>query len=163
MATSLTQMRQQLRSPSGQKLVRYSLTSVVSVAVSVACLLFFDGVLGIQAWVSSTLATAVATVPSYYLNRQWAWGREGKSHFWREVMPFWALAFTGLVFSDLCVHLTEVFAEHHHIMHLLRTGLITVVYVAAFGVLWVVKFLVFNKLLFVHHGKDEAASTGVIG
>ncbi len=143
-----------LRTPEGRKLFRYSMASVVSVIVSVICLVFFDGVLGWRAWISSTVATAIATVPSYELNRKWAWGKSGRGHLWREVLPFWVLAFIGWGFSTYCVHLMETIAVHHHLHHVVKTGSVAVVYVAAFGVLWVAKFLIFNKILFAHHAED---------
>jgi len=143
-----------LQTPAGRKLFRYSATSVVSVCVSVVFLVFFAGVLGWKAWISSTLSTAIATVPSYELNRKWAWGKTGQSHLWKEVVPFWALAFIGWGFSTLCTDMAETFAKHHHLAHLTRTALITTVYVGAFGVLWIGKFVLFNKVLFAHHPED---------
>jgi putative flippase GtrA len=131
---------------------RYSMASVVALITSVVFLALFSGPLSMSAWVSSSLATAIATVPSYYLNRKWAWGKDGKGHFWREVMPFWVLAFIGWGFSTLCSDVAESVAKHHHFSHLARTGTVEVVYVAAFGVLWVAKFIIFNKVIFVHHG-----------
>ncbi len=143
-----------VRSPEGQKLFRYSVASVVAVAVSLVCLVFFNGVLGLSAWVSSTLATAIATIPNYIMNRRWAWGKDGRSHLWREVVPFWVLAFIGWGFSTLCVHWTEQYAFHHGLSHIVKTGVVAVVYIGAFGVLWVAKFIIFNKVLFAHHPDD---------
>jgi putative flippase GtrA len=154
---SVQGVRDRLRSPGGQKLLKYSAASVVSVIVSVVLLVIFDGLIGWPAAVSSTLATAIATVPSYELNRKWAWGKSGKSHLWKEVVPFWALAFLGWGLSTFCVDLMESYAKHHHIAHLLKTGLVTVVYVGAFGILWVGKFIIFNRVLFVHHHVEDAA------
>jgi putative flippase GtrA len=136
---------------------RYSMASVVALITSVIALTIFVGPLGTSAWVGSSLATAIATVPSYYLNRRWAWGKDGKSHFWREVMPFWALAFIGWGFSTLCSHLAEGYANSHHFTHASRALLVDVVYIAAFGVLWVGKFIIFNKLVFIHHGHHGEA------
>jgi len=115
---------------------------------------FFDGVVGWSAAWSSTASTSIAAIPSYELNRRWAWGKTGRGHVVKEVIPFWTLAFIGWGFSTLCVRWMETYAKHHHFSHLLSTGTVTIVYVAAFGVLWVVKFMIFNKLLFVHHLQD---------
>lgn len=145
---------ERLRSPGGQKLFRYSVASVVAVAVSLVCLVFFNGVLNLHAVPSSILATAVATIPNYMMNRRWAWGKDGRSHLLREVVPFWTLALIGLAFSTLCVKWMEAYAQHHHFSHLTRTGTVAVVYVGAFGVLWVAKFIIFNKVLFAHHPQD---------
>ena len=127
---------------------RYSATSVVSVVVSVTFLVVFSGALRWGPVLSSTLATANATVPSYQLNRRWAWGRSGRGHMWKEVVPFWVLAFLGWGFSTYSVKLTSSALAGSGAPHLVHTGVIAVVYVAAFGVLWVVKFVVFNKVLF---------------
>lgn len=146
---------------------RYSMASVVSVIVSVALLVLFDGLLRWGAVVSSTLATAIATLPSYELNRRWAWGKSGRGHLWKEVVPFWVLAFVGWAFSTYSVKLTESALTHTGLAHLLRTGIIAVVYVAAFGVLWIAKFIIFNKVLFASRPGELPSSldgrTGVPG
>ena len=47
---------------------------------------------------------------------------------------------------------------------LMKTASVPFVYVGAFGVLWIVKFIIFNKLLFGHHHQadpaDESAAPG---
>ena len=151
---TIPDMLDKLRGPEGRKLFRYSMASAVAVVISVVLLVIFNGVVGLSAWVSSTLATAIAAVPNYEMNRKWAWGKSGRSHLWKEVVPFWALAFLGWGVSTVSVHLMESYAKHHNFSHLLSTGTVTIVYVAAFGVLWVAKFVIFNKLLFVHHLED---------
>ncbi len=153
-----------LRSPEGVKLLRYSAASIVSLAVSVVCLVVFEGVFRWGAVVSSTLATAIATVPSYELNRKWAWGKTGQGHLWREVVPFWITAFIGWGFSTLCVAGAAHWGSDHHLSHLVHTALVAFVYVAAFGVLWIGKFVFFNKVLFAHTELHDArAGSGAAG
>jgi putative flippase GtrA len=154
MAMTRPAVMEKLRSPLGKKLYRYSMASVVAVMVSVVFLVFFNGVVGLSAWVSSTLATAIAAIPSYEMNRKWAWGKTGRSHLLKEVIPFWTLAFIGWAFSTISVHAMEGYAKHHHFSHLMTTFWVTVVYIGAFGVLWIGKFIIFNKLLFAHHIED---------
>jgi putative flippase GtrA len=148
MAALVSGVRDKFRGPEGTKFYRYSLTSVVAVAVSVVLLVFFNGVIGLSAWVSSTLATAVATVPNYTMNRKWAWGKTGRGHLWKEVLPFWALAFAGWGLSTISVHAMETSARRHHFSHLMSTASVTLVYVGAFGVLWIGRFFIVNKMLF---------------
>ena len=145
---------ERLRTPEGQKLFRYSMASAVAVVVSLVCLVFFNGVVGMSAWVSSTLATSIATVPSYEMNRKWAWGMTGRGHLWKETLPFWALAFLGWAFATFSVHMMEGYAIRHHFSHVLSTTTVAIVYIAAFGVLWAAKFIIFNKVLFVHRPED---------
>src|SRR5947207_413167 len=95
------------RSPTGQKFVKYSLVSVISVAINLVLLVFAFGIVGWSAAPANIFAVGISAIPSYYLNRAWAWGKRGRSHLLKEVVPFWALAFLGLVISTIAVHLVD--------------------------------------------------------
>ena len=139
--------------PTGRKAVRYTCASVISVAVSQAVLFLTYGVLQVASAVPcNIIATAVATVPSYYLNRRWAWGKTGKSHLWKEILPFWGLAFVGLALSILAVDLAETEAPRITSSHLGTAIIVNFAALAAWGVIWVGKFVIFNRLMFVDHG-----------
>jgi putative flippase GtrA len=138
-----------LRSPVGRRAIRYSMVSVVSIAVSqvVLFLTFGVGRLG-SAVECNVIATAVATIPSYELNRKWAWGRTGSSHFLREVVPFWAAAFVGLALSLLAVGIAQHASRDAGLSHLTTSLVVNASSLFAYGVLWVGKFLFFNLWLF---------------
>jgi len=139
-----------VRTPGGRKAIRYSLVSVVSVAVSQTALFIFFALLHWSAEWSNVAAVAVGSVPSYYLNRRWAWGKTGRSHLWREIVPFWVLAFVGLAFSTGAVALAESFATDVADSRILQGLVINGASFGAFGVLWIVKFYLFNKVIFVN-------------
>jgi putative flippase GtrA len=146
-------VRAWVSTPTGKKAVRYTLVSVISVAVGQTVLFFTFGVLRLGSAVTcNIIATAVATVPSYYLNRQWAWGKTGKSHLWREIVPFWALAFLGLALSLLAVDIAESEAHRVTSSHLGTAIIVNVSALSAWGLIWVGKFVTFNRLLFIDHG-----------
>lgn len=141
------------------------MASVVGVIVSEVCLAIFIGAFGMNTVLASTLATAIAAVPSYEMNRKWAWGKSGKSHLMKEVVPFWALAFAGWALSTLAVWWMDGMARRHDFSHGQKTVAVALIYLAAFGVLWVVKFIIFNQVLFVHHhhhhdGNKDAQQAG---
>jgi putative flippase GtrA len=142
------------RSPEGQKLIKYSAVSVISVIVSLVILTFCTGALRWSATVSNVTAVGLSAIPSYYLNRSWAWGKSGRSHLLKEVVPFWALAFLGLLISTWWVAIAERWAHHAHVSHLVLTGSVDAANLSAFGVLWIAKFVIFNKLLFAHHPEE---------
>src|SRR5438477_856687 len=142
------------RSPEGKKMIRYTMVSVISVVVSQAVLLFCFGLLHWSARWSNVTACTIATVPSYELNRKWAWGKHGKSHMWKEVAPFWALAFVGLAFSTWSADYAETYVKSHHYSHSVQTVVVAAAALGAFGVLWVGKFIIFNKVLFKSHPQD---------
>ena len=140
------------RSHEGRKFFRYSMVSVVSVIVYEITLFVTLGLLHWKTARSANLcAVSISAIPSYYLNRAWAWGKSGRSHLMKEVVPFWAMALLGLVFSTWATDLAKSFADDFTEAHLLRTAIVMFAGLAAFGVLWIAKFVILNKVLFAHH------------
>ena len=132
----------------GRRGARYSLVSLISVAVSQSVLAVAFGLLHWTAQLANVVACAVAAVPSFHLNRSWAWGRRGRSHLLREVVPFWALAFLGLAFSTWAADFGSTMARHAAASHAVTTAMVMASSLLAFGLLWIGKFAIFNVLLF---------------
>lgn len=131
----------------GRKLIRYTMVSGISTIVSFAVLFLWFGVLKVWTQVPSTVfANAVATIPSYYLNRTWAWGKSGRSHLTREILPFWGMSMFGIGVSIIGAKAAKIISVHHHLAHSEATALLLFANVASFGVFWVLKLLVFNRL-----------------
>ncbi len=152
------------RTPTGRKAIKYTVVSVVSVLVSLLTLFVtFDVLRVASAGWCQVIACAVGTVPSYTLNRYWAWGKRGRSRLFQEVLPFWVLAFIGLAFS---VYAVDLAAGLGHQLKLSRDGvtaLTEIASLASYGVLWIGKFVIFNRLLFVDRdvpGGDAEGSGG---
>lgn len=148
MASSISDLRARI-TPRRKKAIKYTLVSVISVAVTLVTFLFLNGVLRVDAVLSNILSVTAGGVPSFWLNRRWAWGKTGKSHIWKEHLPFWVMNFTGLALSTWWVAVAEHWGLEHLDSHALRTLTNAGANLAAFGVLWVAKFMIFNKLFFV--------------
>jgi len=135
--------------PTGRKAIRYSMVSAVSVVVSQAVLFLAFGVerLASAVW-CNVIATVVATPIAYYLNRQWAWGKSGQSHLLKEVAPFWAISFAGLALSLGTVALAADWGKTVTSSHLELAVIVNGASLFAYGVLWVGKFLLFDRVLF---------------
>jgi putative flippase GtrA len=161
---SISDLIELARSPQGTKMIRYTLVSVISVGISVIVLGICNGLIGISALWSNLISVGVATVPSYELNRKWAWGKTGRGHFWKEAVPFWALSFLGLGFSTWSAVAAEAYAKHHHFSHYVKTGVIEGAVLGSYGLLWIGKFIIFNEILFKGHPEDlEPALDGRTG
>lgn len=146
------------RSPGGKKAIKYTLVSIISVAVSQVAFVVVYGGLSWTAKSASVLATSVGAVPSYILNRRWAWGKSGKSHLWKEIVPFWGLALVSLAFSTWTSDFAETYVEaHHSFTKPVKTLVVTGAYLGGFAILWVAKFVIFNKLIFVQDEDLRAA------
>jgi putative flippase GtrA len=158
-------VRLMIAHPSSVKLIKYASVSAISTVVSQVTLLLTFGVFHVMSEVPANIvANVVATVPSYALNRRWVWGKSGKSHFWREVAPFWILSFIGLAFSSLAVWIAGDFARAHGLNHGATALLVNLANLVSFGILWIVKFVIYNKLFHVdpveyeeHHAEKVAA------
>ncbi len=135
-------------SPRVRKAARYTLVSAVAVGVSQGTLLVAFGLLRWSAVAANILATAIATVPSYALNRAWVWRKGGRSHLVKELLPFWALAFLGLALSTLAAAGAERWAETASDARGVQTLIVSGSTLAAFGVLWIAKFAILERLLF---------------
>jgi hypothetical protein len=56
------------------------------------------------------------------------------------------MSITGIGFALYTASLAHNFADEHHLHHLERTVLVVGANVAAFGILWFLKFLILNRL-----------------
>jgi putative flippase GtrA len=136
-----------LHTHEGRKILRYSMVSVISTAVSLIVIAIVYG--GLQIWTevpSTVFGNAVATVPSYWLNRKWAWGKHGRSHFMKEIVPFFAVAAAGIAFSIIGASIARHLGIKYNLDHFEQTVLVLVANVMSFAIFWVLKLLLFNKL-----------------
>ena len=125
--------------------LRYALVSVVNVLFGGGLLVVF------QRWMAPTVANLVAValsaIPAYYMNRIWVWGKRGRSHWRKEVVPFWAFTIAGLVLSTVMI----AYADNHT----RNRYLILFVQLFAFGVLWVIRFFLLDRLFHVEVFEDD--------
>lgn len=125
--------------------LRYALVSVVNVLFGGGLLVVF------QRWMAPTVANLVAValsaIPAYYMNRIWVWGKRGRSHWRKEVVPFWAFTIAGLLLSTVMI----AYADNHT----RNRYLILFVQLFAFGVLWVIRFFLLDRLFHVEVFEDD--------
>ena len=136
------------RTATGRKLLRYFVASAVNVVVAETILAFAFGVLRWPARSSAVLAAVVAALPAYWLARRWVWGRSGRSHLVKEVLPFWALALLALVVNTWVAGVAEEVGAEAGGSRLEQTALVTGSVLIASAGLWVVRFLLLNHVLF---------------
>ncbi|HEV2361638.1 MAG TPA: GtrA family protein [Acidimicrobiales bacterium] len=153
------------KQPKVVRLWKYAGVSVIStVLTNVLLFLFYHTFSIASAMVCNVLATSITTVPAYYLNRTWTWGKSGKSHVWREVVPFWTIAAISLVLSTLAVGVAAHNADHLTHSKLYTALLVDFANLATYGFIWIFKFVLYNKYLFVHDssaGKEDEAGASI--
>jgi putative flippase GtrA len=127
---------------------KYVAVSLVNVVLGQGLLLMFHSILHVDQTLSNVLAVAISAVPAYYLSRAWVWKKSGKSHFKKEVLPFWIFVVVGLVFSTAMVALTsKIFTDGvpPSELTLAEKLLPNIVNMVSFGLLWVVRFFLMER------------------
>jgi putative flippase GtrA len=140
------------------RLARYAAVSVVSTITTMIVLgALVAGRLTSPA-IANVVATAVATVPSFELNRAWVWKKRGKRSMGREVAAFWAMSFAGLVLSTITVAFAVHHAESSGLSTLGRTIAAQVANLAAWGSLWLGQYAVLDRFMFGGHTHPAIAA-----
>ena len=150
-----------LRSPTLRKLFKYSTASVVAICVGQPVFWIFDGALGWEAVPANLVSVSAGAVPNYLINRRWTWSQTGKNRLWGEVVPFWVMSALGMVLSLLAVSYADDRWD--------STAINSIAQLAGFGVLWLAKFFVLDKVMWriVHDIQPDVAideaEAGLIG
>lgn len=140
------------RTEGGRRAIRYSATSLIGVVGTQVLIVIFykwlkiDIVDSLEPEVQANLAsTMVMSIPAFALNKYWVWGKRGRAHLRREVLPFWAFTVAGWTLSTAMVALVSSWAEPHS---LTQTIYVMAANIAGFGTLWILKYLFLDKIMF---------------
>ena len=132
-----------------RRLWKYASVSIVSTIVSQAVLFSTYHIWKVgSAMECNVIATAVASVPAYYLNRTWTWGKTGRSKVWREVVPFWTISFTAMVISTAAVGVAAHNADRIASGSLARALIVNSANLLTYACIWSARYFIFNRYLF---------------
>ena len=127
------------------------MVSVISTVVSFAVLAVVYGLHIIKGEVEATVfANVVATIPSYFLNRMWVWGKGGRSRVMKEIVPFWVMSAIGIVVSIGGAAVARHIGKVNHLSHGEQTAVLLLANLISFGLFWVLKYMLYNRLFHVH-------------
>lgn len=141
MSSALTDIPARLRSGQGAKLVRFGAVSAFNVVLGQILLFTTQVALDWSAVAANIFAVSVGAVPAYLLSRYWVWEKRGKNRIMREVVPFWTLAVIGFALSTLAVWYVDTRWDVGPLV-------INLTNLAAFGIVWVAKFSILDRVLF---------------
>ncbi len=126
------------------KVWRYVTGSVVATLCSEVAFLLLYGALHAAPVVASALGWLAGAVPNYWLNRTWAWGRRGRPDLVGELLPYVSIVLSTLLLASVAtsvVHDALVDTGHG-----LRTVLVGGTFLAVYGVVFVLRFLLLDRL-----------------
>ncbi len=138
------------------KVMRYAIGSLVALLTSVIVFaLLLDAGVGTTA--DSILAFIAGALPNWILNRRWAWERTGEMDVAREVIGYTLISLVALAASSAGTGWTNALLRHHlQHNHALRVLLVTLAYVVVQGLLFVAKFVAYDRWIFTDGGRFRA-------
>jgi putative flippase GtrA len=136
-----------VHSGSGRTYIRFACVSATTTLISFSVITILYGTRLIPSEVAATITgNLAAAVPAYFLTRRWAWKKSGRSHLTKEVLPFAAMSFLGLVVSTIGAAIAHHVVHTHHWSHLTNTATVSGTNLVSFALVWVLKIAVFNRV-----------------
>ena len=153
-------VKNKLQTTVGRRFSRFVPVAVISLVTSQLTLNVCLGIFRLTAGLSGLLGWFTGAAVSYVLSRR-AWERRGRPHLIKETLPFWAVSIgTGVVLTAAS-HFSGSAAHDMHLAHLERLAFVSVAYLAANGVTFVTRFLIFHYFLFADRGSVAAVAVSV--
>jgi putative flippase GtrA len=118
------------------------------------------GLVNMPAGWANVIATTCGIGPSFELNRRWVWSKRGTRSMVGELLPFCALTFAGLGLSTLSVHMVNTVALGARWSRDGRTVTVEAANVTAFGAVWVVQYVILDRLVFGRAGNGLSVVDG---
>jgi putative flippase GtrA len=146
------------RSPYAAKVTKYAIGSVIALMTSIVVFALSYVILGGDPTTCSVLAFFAGAIPNWILNRRWAWKLRGRADFLREIVAYIAISGVVLVASSLGTSAMQSWVKAHVTAgHGIRVLLVTGAYVFVQAVMFVVKFVVYEKWVFSGQSRLRAA------
>jgi putative flippase GtrA len=138
--------------------IRYAAGSLIATVLSQIALTVAYGLLGASAVVASIAAFFAGTIPNYYLNKAWAWSGHKLSQR-RLIVSYLAVIGVTNVAAIVMTVTADSMVRAHVQSDGLRTGLLDLSYLASNLLMFVVKVLLFDGVLFKpRQGADSEAA-----
>ena len=138
------------------KLTRYALGSVVALGTSVVTFAVLY-VLHAGTTTASIVAFFAGAIPNWILNRRWAWEMTGRVEVGREVIGYTIVSLVAVGLSSLATGWTNTQVQSIPTGHGIRVFLVTASYVLVQAILFVAKFVVYDRWVFAGQSRFRAA------
>lgn len=125
---------------------RYALTSVVATGASETTLLVVYGLHLVSASWAAVIASLAGSAPSYLMSRYWIWPEADRRRPGRQMVAYWVVALVSLGVSSAVTGIAGANAPASGTARLVVVGL---AYIGAYGGLWIAKFVLYQRFLFV--------------
>ena len=153
-----------------ERLVRYSLGSVICTAVSAAAFIVFFATAALGSRSASLAASGIAAIVGYYLNRRWTWGQRHRADLRTELIPYWVTIIVSALLAAVVTGAVNSALRDSGASRGVRTAIDLLAYLGTYGVAFVAKYVLFNRMFTpkssefpsepapIEHAADETAS-----
>lgn len=129
------------------KVTKYAIGSVIALVTSIVVFALMYIAHASTTWCSIGAFLAGA-VPNWILNRRWAWQQQGQVAFLREIVGYVIISLLALVASSAATGFTNRQVNGIQPGHGIRVLIVTGAYVLVQAVLFVGKFVIYERWVF---------------
>jgi putative flippase GtrA len=126
---------------------KYSASSVIAGVISELAFVICYW-LGTAPVAASVVAFVAGALPNYLLNRRWAWGRKGRADRRRELLPYAIIVIVTAAAAALTTTAADHWIRARIESHTGQTILVSAVFLGTYGVLFILKFVLFDRFVF---------------
>ena len=150
-----------VRKRHGRRMAKYFVGSVIAFVVSTVTfgVAFGTGLLGSKG--ASLTASATGAIVNYFLNRNWAWGKRGRADMRAELIPYWRTVILTAIAAALVTGAVNAILRDMEVVRSVRTVVNTIAFVTTYGVAFLFKYRMFDRLFGGHRWHDQRATAGV--
>jgi putative flippase GtrA len=143
------------------RMVRSVGVGVATTALTNTILVTLTFGFGVRAGLSNVIGTLCGIGPSYAWNRRYAWRLSAPSSWRRQVIPFWVLSIVGLVASTAAV--AAIARAGAAWPAGVRAIALPAANLSMFASLWLVQFVVLDRVLFRRRADARDTRRGTDG
>ena len=129
-----------------RKLLMFGTGAVIATICSQGTFLILYGPLGASTTVASVCAWIAGAVPNYWINRAWTWKRRGRPSIRRELLPYAAIVLGTLALAIAATAAAAAALADTSVSASGRTFLVSGTYFLVYAVMFVFRFLLFDRL-----------------
>lgn len=148
-------LRRRFRSEGAKRLLRFAPAAVLALAATQITFFVCTNILHTTGGISGAAGWLAGAAVSYGVSR-WAWERKGRPSLLKETLPFVAISLVVGVILTETSHFASVIANDHGMHGLGRAVFLQGIYLAANGVTFLMRFLIFHYLLFADRRSGAA-------
>jgi putative flippase GtrA len=139
------------------KFVRYTLGSLLATATSAVAFAVAYRTLGLGPQLSTAVAFATGAGVNFAVNRCWTWGRRRRLGLGRDALAYAAVAVVTAVVAAQATATAQ--ARAGSLSETYRTVLVELSYFAVYAAMFLVKFLLLDRVVFAPRSRSQVEQT----